>query len=79
MSNMVKTATMVSLACAAMMGGAGAAAADSGAEGVAAKSPGALSGNVLQHPVHLPLNLCGNTHNHGGALNPAFGNACVNK
>jgi len=79
MSNMVKTATMVSLACVAMAGGAGAAAADSGAAGFAAKSPGALSGNVLQHPLHLPLNLCGHTHNHVGALNPAFGNVCVNK
>jgi hypothetical protein len=78
MSKMAKTATMVSLACAALVGGAGAAAADSGAEGVAAYSPGLLSGNVLQHPTHLPLNLCGNTYNDGGALNAAFGNACVN-
>ncbi|MFJ4005864.1 chaplin [Streptomyces sp. NPDC090023] len=41
-------------------------------------SPGVLSGNVLQIPVHVPINLCGNTVNVIGALNPAFGNTCAN-
>ncbi|MEE4494299.1 chaplin [Streptomyces sp. BE230] len=60
------------------MGTASSAFADSGAEGVAAHSPGVLSGNVVQIPVHVPINLCGNTVNVIGLLNPAFGNTCVN-
>nr|WP_202484392.1 MULTISPECIES: chaplin [unclassified Streptomyces] len=61
------------------MGVAAPAMADSGAEAIAAGSPGVLSGNVLQVPVHIPVNLCGNTVNVIGLLNPAFGNTCVNQ
>ncbi len=61
------------------MGVAAPAMADSGAEAIAAGSPGVLSGNILQVPVHIPVNLCGNTVNVIGALNPAFGNTCINK
>ncbi|MFI1508393.1 chaplin [Streptomyces sp. NPDC020597] len=57
---------------------AGAAFADAGAEGAAVKSPGVISGNLVQVPVHVPINLCGNTINVIGALNPAFGNTCFN-
>jgi LPXTG-motif cell wall-anchored protein len=53
--------------------------AGSGANGSAAGSPGLISGNVVQVPVHVPVNLCGNTVNVVGALNPAIGNACANK
>ncbi|WP_442699584.1 chaplin [Streptomyces pseudogriseolus] len=53
--------------------------ADSGAEGVAAGSPGAVSGNSVQLPVHVPVNVCGNTVNVVGLLNPAAGNTCVNE
>lgn len=53
--------------------------ADAGAEGVAAGSPGAVSGNTVQLPVHLPVNACGNTVNVAGFLNPAAGNTCVNE
>jgi LPXTG-motif cell wall-anchored protein len=53
--------------------------ADSAANGVAAGSPGVISGNAVQVPVHIPVNLCGNTVNVIGALNPAFGNSCANK
>ncbi|WP_078632308.1 chaplin [Streptomyces resistomycificus] len=52
--------------------------ADSGAQGAAAHSPGVLSGNVVQVPVHIPVNVCGNTVNVIGLLNPAFGNECEN-
>lgn len=52
--------------------------AGSGANGSAAGSPGLISGNVVQAPVHIPVNLCGNTVNVVGALNPAIGNACAN-
>ncbi|CAL9620360.1 chaplin ChpH [Streptomyces sp. NPDC090994] len=62
-----------------VMAGAGLAVADSGAQGAAAHSPGVLSGNVVQAPIHVPVNVCGNTINVIGLLNPAFGNTCVNK
>ncbi|MET9776651.1 chaplin ChpH [Streptomyces sp. NPDC006367] len=61
-----------------VLAGAGMAAADSGAQGVAAHSPGVLSGNVVQAPVHVPVNVCGNTISVIGLLNPAFGNVCIN-
>ncbi|MFJ1650131.1 chaplin family protein [Streptomyces sp. NPDC088337] len=54
------------------------ALADSHADGAAANSPGVLSGNVLQVPVHVPVNVCGNTVNVVALLNPAFGNRCAN-
>ncbi|MFI8255405.1 chaplin [Streptomyces filamentosus] len=60
------------------MGAATPAFADAGAEGVAVGSPGVLSGNVVQIPIHVPINACGNSINVIGALNPAFGNTCVN-
>ncbi|RLV71226.1 chaplin [Streptomyces sp. CBMAI 2042] len=59
-------------------GGAGMASADAGAQGAAIGSPGVLSGNLVQVPVHVPVNVCGNTINVIGLLNPAFGNTCVN-
>ncbi|MEH2174466.1 chaplin [Nostoc sp.] len=51
---------------------------DSSAEGAAVGSPGVLSGNLAQVPVHVPINVCVNTINVIGLLNPAFGNTCVN-
>ncbi|MWA10035.1 chaplin ChpH [Streptomyces sp. BA2] len=62
-----------------VLAGAGIAAADAGAQGAAVNSPGVLSGNVVQVPVHVPVNACGNTVSVIGLLNPAFGNTCVNK
>ncbi|MFC5801036.1 chaplin, partial [Streptomyces formicae] len=50
------------------------ASADSQADAEAAGSPGVLSGNVAQAPVHVPVNVCGNSVNVIGLLNPAFGN-----
>ncbi|MFE3638949.1 chaplin ChpH [Streptomyces cellostaticus] len=61
-----------------VLAGAGLAVADSGATGAATQSPGVASGNVIQVPVHVPVNVCGNTVDVIGLLNPAFGNACVN-
>ncbi|WP_030252125.1 chaplin ChpH [Streptomyces violens] len=61
-----------------MLAGAGLAVADSGAQGAALNSPGVLSGNTVQVPVHVPVNACGNTISVIGLLNPAFGNTCVN-
>ncbi|GAA2293342.1 LAXTG-anchored chaplin ChpB [Streptomyces atrovirens] len=53
--------------------------ADAGAEGITAGSPGVGSGNTVQLPVHIPVNVCGNTVNVVGLLNPAAGNTCVNE
>ncbi|MFD3926214.1 chaplin [Streptomyces sp. NPDC058614] len=53
--------------------------ADSGADGTAAGSPGLISGNTIQLPVHVPVNVCGNTVNVVGLLNPAAGNSCANE
>lgn len=49
-----------------------------GASGTATGSGGLLSGNVVQVPVDIPVNACGNTVNVIGLLNPAAGNVCVN-
>ena len=62
-----------------VLAGAGLAVADSGAQGAAVHSPGVVSGNVVQVPVHIPVNVCGNTVSVIGVLNPAFGNTCINK
>jgi hypothetical protein len=56
----------------------GAAHADSSASGDASDSPGILSGNNVQVPVHVPVNACGDTVDVVGALNPSFGNSCEN-
>jgi small neutral amino acid transporter SnatA (MarC family) len=71
------------VAAAAATGGlvlasAGVAMADAGAQGAAVNSPGVLSGNVIQAPLHLPVNACGNTVSVIGLLNPTFGNTCEN-
>ncbi|MFI0574678.1 chaplin [Streptomyces tendae] len=49
-----------------------------GADGSAAGSPGLISGNTVQLPVHVPVDVCGNTVNVAGLLNPAAGNSCAN-
>ncbi|MFH8609738.1 chaplin [Streptomyces sp. NPDC018029] len=75
---MKKTMSVVLGTGALVMGSAGLAAADAGAQGAAQNSPGVISGNAIQVPVHVPINLCGNTVDIIGLLNPAFGNTCVN-
>ncbi|MET9113323.1 chaplin [Streptomyces longwoodensis] len=52
--------------------------ADSSADAAAVGSPGAASGNAIQLPVDVPVNVCGNTVNVVGLLNPAAGNTCAN-
>ncbi len=70
----------VVLAAGALMlaGAASPAMADAAAEGKAVGSPGVLSGNNAQVPINIPINICGNTLNLVAALNPAFGNVCIN-
>ncbi|WP_329376422.1 chaplin [Streptomyces sp. NBC_01351] len=78
MSRIAKAFAITAVAGSAVTAGAGLAVADAGAHGAAAHSPGVLSGNLLQVPVHVPVNVCGNTVNVIALLNPAFGNTCVN-
>lgn len=78
MSRIAKAAGVALGTGAVVLGGAGLAAADAGAQGMAVDSPGVLSGNLVQVPAHVPVNLCGNTVNVIGVANPAFGNTCEN-
>lgn len=50
----------------------------SSASGAATNSPGLLGGNLLQAPLDIPVNACGNTVDLVGLLNPAMGNGCAN-
>ncbi|WP_371800566.1 chaplin ChpH [Streptomyces sp. NBC_01732] len=61
-----------------VLAGAGMAVADSGAQGAAVGSPGVISGNNIQAPIHVPVNVCGSTISVIGLLNPTFGNTCIN-
>ncbi|PBC86680.1 Small secreted domain [Streptomyces sp. 2224.1] len=78
MSRITRVAAVAALAAGTALGGVSVAFADSDVAGGAANSPGVVSGNAIQIPVHIPVNLCGNTVNIGGLLNPAFGNTCFN-
>ncbi|WP_409234846.1 chaplin [Streptomyces sp. PA5.6] len=72
-----KSATIIAGTVMALSMGAP-AFADAGAEGAAVGSPGVISGNNVQVPVHVPINVCGNTVDIIALLNPAFGNQCAN-
>lgn len=63
----------------AVAGVSGLAYADADAAGAAERSPGLLSGNLVQLPVHAPVNVCGNTVSVVGLLNSAAGNRCTNE
>ncbi|MEU9759433.1 chaplin [Streptomyces sp. NPDC001834] len=56
----------------------GYAHADAGASGGATNSSGVLSGNSVQIPVDVPVNVCGNSVDVVALINPAFGNTCGN-
>ncbi|OIV36784.1 hypothetical protein BIV57_14375 [Mangrovactinospora gilvigrisea] len=74
----LKRAAVVLVAAGAVLGSGSAAFANAGAAGAAIGSPGAGSGNQVQVPVSVPVNVCGNTVTVVGALNPTLGNRCVN-
>ncbi|MEU1281860.1 chaplin [Streptomyces sp. NPDC005805] len=82
MKNFKKAAALTMIAGSLVAVSAGAASATNGggahAHGEAVKSPGVASGNLVQVPVHVPVNLVGNSVNVIGLLNPAFGNAGLN-
>ncbi|MFD0420083.1 chaplin [Streptomyces sp. NPDC127108] len=74
-----KAALAVAVAGLAAGASAGAASAtDAHADGKATSSPGIGSGNLVQAPVHVPVNATGNSVNVVGILNPAFANETVN-
>ncbi|WBB60153.1 chaplin [Streptomyces sp. WMMC500] len=81
MRNLKRAAALTIAASGLAVAGAGVAVAQSGAgaQGTAVGSPGLGSGNLGQMPVHMPGNACGNTGSFIGALNPAFGNLCINR
>ncbi|MEU2390502.1 chaplin [Streptomyces sp. NPDC007369] len=78
MSRIAKAVAVTAATGSVLAAGAGLAVADAGANAAAIGSPGVLSGNVVQVPLHIPINVCGNTVNVIGLLNPAFGNTCIN-
>ncbi|WP_175408737.1 chaplin [Streptomyces sp. TRM64462] len=80
MKNLKKAAAVTMVAGGLVAAAAGVASATGGAhaDGAAVKSPGVGSGNLIQAPVHVPVNVSGNTATVIGALNPAFGNHAVN-
>ncbi|MFD3946099.1 chaplin [Streptomyces sp. NPDC058579] len=79
MNNLKKAAALTLVAGGIVAAGAGVASAHGAdAHGKALESPGVGSGNLVQVPVHIPVNATGNTVNVIGLLNPAFGNGSVN-
>ncbi|MEX0174127.1 chaplin [Streptomyces sp. LMG1-1-1.1] len=80
MKNLKKAAALTMVAGGIVAAGAGVASAHGGAEatGQALNSPGVASGNLVQAPVHVPVNVSGNTVNVIGLLNPAFANNALN-
>ncbi|MGC0333865.1 hypothetical protein RKD23_006855 [Streptomyces sp. SAI-170] len=79
MRRVTRNGVIAVVAVSGALAATGAAHADSTADGTAAGSPGVISGNGVQLPVNVPVNLCGNTVNVVGLLNPAAGNSCVNE
>jgi hypothetical protein len=76
--NHQRSAFVAAAALGLLAAGAGVASASSTAAGAAVGSPGVGSGNLVQVPVHIPVNVCGDSVNVIGLLNPAFGNECAN-
>ncbi|MFJ9415352.1 MULTISPECIES: chaplin [unclassified Streptomyces] len=82
MKRVSKAVVLSAAAGVAVVGGAGIASAGghgATAHGAVKNSPGVLSGNLVQTPLDMPINVCGNTLEAVGLLSPAFGNHCVNR
>jgi small secreted domain DUF320 len=73
-----KATAMVAGTAALVMAGAGAASANAEGDSAAVESPGVVSGNNIVVPIHIPINLCGNSINIIGFINPTWGNVCLN-
>ncbi|MEU5895265.1 MULTISPECIES: chaplin [Streptomyces] len=82
MNSIAKKAALAVVAAGLAAGasaGVASATSDAQADGVATKSPGIGSGNLVQVPVDVPVNATGNSVNVIGVLNPAFANHTVNR
>ncbi|MGP3952786.1 chaplin [Streptomyces sp. 7N604] len=80
MSRMAKAIAVTAAAGAVVAGVAGTAVASSDSKGAAVNSGGVISGNVIQIPLHIPINICGNNFNEGPLSigNATIGNVCIN-
>ncbi|MFF9848952.1 chaplin [Streptomyces litmocidini] len=78
MPRTAKAVVLFAGVAASVAGVTGVAVADPGAAGAAVASPGIVCGDVVRVPIHVPTRVCGNTVDIIGALDPAFGNTCVN-
>jgi hypothetical protein len=79
---MLKTKKLAALVAATgglVMAGAGMASAEANAHGSAQDSPGIVSGNNVQVPIHIPVNACGDTISVIGLLDQAIDNHCTNE
>jgi hypothetical protein len=79
MKRVTRNGVIALAAASGAMAVVGPAFADSAADGAADGAPGLISGNTVQLPVHVPVNVCGNTVNVVGLLNPSMGNSCANE
>lgn len=78
MLNTKKIAALIATTGGVVMAGAGMASAQATAHGFAQDSPGIVSGNNVQVPIHIPVNVCGDTISVIGLLDQAIGNHCQN-
>ena len=76
--NVKKIAALTGVTGALVDVGAGAAMADTTAHGFAQHSPGVASGNNVQAPVSVPVNVTGNSISVIGLLDSAFNNQSWN-
>jgi hypothetical protein len=76
--NLKKFAVLTAATSGLVLAGAGAALADTSADGSATGSPGVVSGNNTQVPVHIPINITGNGIDVIGVLDSVFNNHSEN-
>ncbi|MFE2379283.1 chaplin [Streptomyces sp. NPDC059398] len=78
--NTAKKAALVLATAGLAAGGApGPRVAHAGARGGAGGAPGGRAGHQVGGIINIGVNVCGNTVDVIGLLNPAFGNTCINK
>ncbi|GHJ29320.1 MULTISPECIES: chaplin [Streptomyces] len=77
MKNIKRFAAITIAAGGLAVAGAGAASAQGPqADGGAMTSPGAVAGNNIQAPIHVPVGVCSNTISVLGSLNYAYPGVC---
>ncbi|MFE3827855.1 chaplin [Streptomyces sp. NPDC059092] len=78
MRDLISKGLLTAAAASSVLSLSGGYAQAADASGTAVGSPGLLSGNNVQAPLDIPVNVCGNSVDVIGLLNPAFGNTCAN-